>query len=279
MTGLAKRNQGVLLFALCVVLLLIVSARSAPGEAIGVVLPKTAEDMLIQPPRSLTGAPFPAEREETAAQSSAVLKLEEEGAFDIRKELSAVSAGDWNLRLVNEEYLLPASYAPNLREIRDGESVDSRAADALTAMLEAAEAEGYTVYLRAGYRSYQTQTYLFYNRASQLAENQGLDYTEAERIARGLVAFPGSSEHQTGLAVDIMDNARTPMIEDEAEKLPVIAWLRRHCAEYGFVPRYPRDKENLTGWYEPWHFRYVGQAAAAYMMENGLCLEELIALF
>ena len=102
---------------------------------------------------------------------------------------------------------------------------------------------------------------------------------EAETEARKVVAYPGTSEHQLGLCADIMDNKDTTMKAEEVENLPLLKWLKEHCAEYGFILRYPKDKQALTGWYEPWHFRYVGEEAAKYMTENDLCLEEFIALF
>ena len=102
---------------------------------------------------------------------------------------------------------------------------------------------------------------------------------EAETEARKVVAYPGTSDHQLGLSADIMNDSQTAMNAEEAAQLPLIQWLNEHCAEYGFIPRYPEDKREITGWFEPWHFRYVGQECAQYMMENNLCLEEFIALF
>ena len=107
----------------------------------------------------------------------------------------------------------------------------------------------------------------------------GVTLLEAETEARKVVAYPGTSEHQLGLCVDIMDSKDTTMKAEEVENLPVLKWLQQHCTEYGFILRYPKDKQEITGWYEPWHFRYVGEEAAKYITENNLCLEEFIALF
>ena len=262
-----KRNQGVLLFALSVALLVVISARVSPGEmraadAAGIRI--TSGTQLVR----RTGADL----EETAAEEKTVI-------FNIRELFPDASPSDWNLRLVNETYMLSASFAPNVTEVRDGERFDVRAAEALEDMLAGAERSGYTVCVRAGYRGYQTQSYLFFGRVSLIAENEELEYAVAEEKTKSLVAYPGTSDHQTGLAVDLMDSRATPMTEEAAAELPVLKWLQQHCADYGFILRYPKEKLEVTGWYEPWHFRYVGQEAAAYIMKNGMCLEEFIALF
>ena len=98
-------------------------------------------------------------------------------------------------------------------------------------------------------------------------------------MARKIVAYPGTSEHQLGLAVDIVDSSSTVLDADMLEDMPLLQWLSQHCHEYGFILRYPKDKEDVTGWYEPWHFRYVGIDAAKYIMEKGICLEEFIQLY
>ena len=262
-----KRNQGVLLFALSLALLLVISARVSPGEtraadAAGIRI--STGTMLV---RGITG-------EEGQEEESA-----EERIFNIRELFPEASPSDWNLRLANDEYMLPATFSPNLAEVRDGEEFDRRAADALEAMLSAAEQAGYSVCVRAGYRAYQTQSYLFFARASLIAESEKLEYEDAVERTKSLVAYPGTSDHQTALAVDLMDGRNTAMTEEAAMELPVLEWLRDHCADYGFILRYPKEKLEVTGWYEPWHFRYVGQEAAEYIMDNGLCLEEFIALF
>ena len=145
--------------------------------------------------------------------------------------------------------------------------------------MAAARAQGLNVYLSSGYRDYNTQSYL-YNRKI----GQGYSAEDAARI----VAPPGTSEHQTGLACDITD--RYYELKDSSlENTATYQWMSQHCHEYGFIVRYPKDKsgmttadaaESVTGIiYEPWHFRYVGVEAATYIMENGLCLEEFVELY
>ena len=90
------------------------------------------------------------------------------------------------------------------------------------------------------------------------------------------VARPGTSEHQTGLAVDIVDQ-NYQLLDEKQENTPVQQWLMAHCTEYGFILRYPTGKSKITGiGYEPWHYRYVGSDAAREITDQGLCLEEYL---
>ena len=92
-----------------------------------------------------------------------------------------------------------------------------------------------------------------------------------------MVAVPGTSEHQLGLALDLVD-ARHVKLDESQENTDAYKWLSKHCAEYGFIVRYPNGKTDITGIiYEPWHFRYVGVEAATYIMENGITLEEYLS--
>ena len=100
-----------------------------------------------------------------------------------------------------------------------------------------------------------------------------------EEQAATIVSRPGTSEHQTGLACDITDEYYE-LKNESLENTALYQWMSRHCQEYGFIVRYPKDKEEITGIiYEPWHFRYVGVEAATYMVEHNLCLEEFVALY
>ncbi len=137
--------------------------------------------------------------------------------------------------------------------------------EALVAMSEGARADGMYLYLKSAYRSYQTQNTMYYNR---LKKNNGKD--------DGWVAIPGSSDHQTGLGCDVVPKKwRDKAMNGKMGTEPECVWMAEHCHEYGFILRYPQDKEDITEInYEPWHMRYVGIPAATYIMENGLCLEE-----
>lgn len=172
------------------------------------------------------------------------------------------------LNMTVDETDIQTSYNPNRC------AVDVRIAEPLLAFAQGCKNAGLPVYLSSGYRSYDEQNYLY-----QRKIGQGYSADEAATI----VARPGTSEHQTGLACDITDRYRETK-DSSLENTETYRWLSEHCAEYGFVVRYPADKsgsaDSITGIiYEPWHFRYVGTEAAKYMTENHLCLEEFLALY
>ena len=189
-----------------------------------------------------------------------------------------VSAGDsWALMLVNWEHPLPDDFSiPELTQLRNGHAVDSRAYPALQALMDDARAAGLRPLICSSYRTWDTQERLF----EQEVQNwMGRGYIREEAMDRAAmwVARPGTSEHQTGLAVDIVDMSYQ-VLDEQQESTPVQKWLMAHCAEYGFILRYPTDNSALTGiGYEPWHYRYVGTEAADEIMENGLCLEEYLS--
>lgn len=163
----------------------------------------------------------------------------------------------------------------------DTQYVDSRAASAYEAMCNAALEEGITLYLRSGYRSIETQRT---NYNASIQRNMDAGYSEAEAIEMTNMYYtvPGHSEHHTGLAFDIITpeyHNEIYTLDDRFADTAAYVWLREHASEYGFILRYPKEKEELTQIaFEPWHYRYVGVEHAKYIEENGLCLEEYIDL-
>lgn len=180
---------------------------------------------------------------------------------------------DQYITLANRSHLLEKDYVPRdlvntaVRKSKDAGTPQLRraASEALDAMFAAAEKDGFTLYLKSAYRSYQTQRTMYNNRLERMGRDDGL------------VSYPGASDHQTGLGADILNYAWTLKdgMNKEFAKTKEAQWMEEHCWEYGFILRYMEDKEEVTGIkFEPWHFRYVGQEAAAYIMENHLSLEE-----
>ena len=163
--------------------------------------------------------------------------------------LPKVNTGSWELTLVNAHNSIGEAVPEDLAELEGGRYFDARAVDALKEFIAAARAEGLSVC--------------------------GGDEAAAARI----VNRPGTSEHQLGLCADITDKFYEVKTQN-LEKTALYQWMYAHCQDYGFILRYPADKQDITGvMYEPWHFRYVGKEAAAYIMENGLCLEEFLDLY
>lgn len=184
----------------------------------------------------------------------------------------------WQLRLVNSTHPLPGDWDPDLSVIDPitGEKFDSRALEYLRTMLDAMEREGLQPLVCSGYRSYESQVAIFQQNV-ETALCQGYTQEEAEEQAALWVMPPGCSEHQSGLAADIV-SVENQNLDETQEDTPEQAWLHAHCQEYGFILRYPQDKTELTGVnYEPWHYRYVGEEAARDIMSQGLCLEEYAA--
>lgn len=177
----------------------------------------------------------------------------------------------WSLVLVNTDNPLPESWDIELTELRYGEQVDSRMYPYLQDMFDACRADGLLPMVNSSFRSHADQQRIMNNYiADYLA--QGYSEADAKTEAEKWVAIPGTSEHQLGLAVDI-DSDDLSQCSNEA----VWSWMAEHCAEYGFILRYPEGKEDITGIaHEPWHFRYVGKEAAAEIMASGLTLEEYL---
>ncbi len=188
----------------------------------------------------------------------------------------AVSQEDWQLLLVNAWHKLPEDYHVELKTLANGLQVDARIYDDLNAMLTDCREAGLEPIVCSAYRTEDTQTRLYRNKVSRLL-SAGWSRDTVEQEAARWVAPPGTSEHQTGLALDIV-SADYQLLDEQQAQTPEQQWLMAHCWEYGFVLRYPTDKCAVTGiGYEPWHYRYVGKEAAREMQQKGLCLEEYLA--
>lgn len=196
------------------------------------------------------------------------------------KEAAALAKDleNWNLVLVNSKSPLPEGHKIETEAIasayaRDkGMSFDKRAVDALNQMCAAAAKDEITLLAISSYRPHERQQVLFDRELNEVkAENPGISEEEAKKKAATEVAFPGTSEHELGLAVDLNS------VEQTFEHTKQFTWLSQYANDYGFVLRYPKDKEAITGIiYEPWHYRYVGVEHAKKMTALDMCLEEYI---
>lgn len=183
------------------------------------------------------------------------------------------SRDDWRLVLINKQNSIPEDYSFTLGTIKGSMQCDERIIDDVLNMLQAAKVDGVNLIICSPYRDMERQQMLF-NRKIKRYVNQGMSYMEAYQLSSEAVTVPGASEHQIGLALDIVCNGYTALDagfgETEAGK-----WLAEHSCEYGFILRYPLGKEYITGIeYEPWHFRYVGKDAATVITEKKITLEE-----
>lgn len=156
--------------------------------------------------------------------------------------------------VVNKKYSVPSTYSPG---------INPTAYNAYIALKNAANAAGFSMPLISGYRSYQTQTNLYNRYVAQYGES----------IANTFSAKPGQSEHQTGLAFDVGS------IDNNYGNTPAGTWLAQNAHKFGFIIRYPKGKESITGYqYEPWHIRYLGTSVATDIYNKGVCLEEYLGI-
>lgn len=262
------RGKGKILFYLCLILLI----------ALVVYLNRGTLHSLLWPKETIAGQSNddaePGGPDETVDAPDIKEPKEED---DDEEEADEVPEPDEYLILVNKDISLPADYkpedltVPNVRFSFAGpherQQLRAAAAAALEELFAAAEAEGYYLYAVSGFRSYQLQESVYNRHVS----TKGREY--ADKIS----ARPGHSEHQTGLAMDIScQKVGFDLVERFAETEEG-KWVAENAHLYGFIIRYPKGAEDITGYnYEPWHLRYVGKEAARYIYENGLVLEEYL---
>ncbi|GFZ31567.1 D-Ala-D-Ala carboxypeptidase VanY [Clostridium zeae] len=201
----------------------------------------------------------------------------DDGKVQLTSELvNKISSEDYRLLLVNKDYPLDDTYKPDNLVVpkvkmlgsvaNENRKLKKEAAEALANLFSDAKKEKINLIFVSGYRSFESQADVY----ERKVKSDGA--TEASKY----VARQGSSEHQTGLAVDINSSPYYDLAED-FEKTKEGKWVAENAFKYGFVIRYLKGKSDITGYnYEPWHLRYVGQENAKYMYENNLCLEEYI---
>ena len=183
---------------------------------------------------------------------------------------------DWKMILVNRDYILPDGYMPELApcitDDPDSLKLDYRVAPYYNEMYLAALEDGIELTPVSGYRSVERQTRNFENKIQKYID-EGYGKIEATQMAATIILPPGTSEHNAGLAMDICS------LYESFEDTDEFAWLSENAADYGFILRYPEDKQDITKIiYEPWHWRYVGVEAAKEMKASGQCLEEYLGV-
>ena len=223
------------------------------------------------------------ETEDSAAFIHHRLLSEEEpelrtwGTGQMEEEMLIVSDPDDLAVISNKQLALPFDYEPEdlvmldvaFARISNYRLMRQVAADALKELFDEALEDGITLYARTAYRSFQAQEQIFTN----FVANHGYDQ------ARRFSAKPGQSEHQTGLAIDITSDSVDHDLSQDFGSTPEGEWVGENAHRFGYVIRYPRDKEEITGYmYEPWHIRYFGVELATELYESGLTYEEYLGL-
>lgn len=206
------------------------------------------------------GLPFDSLKKDS---EEVVIEEEAEDAQVVEEPEPEIDMDEWSLMLVNPWNAIPEDYEVETAETEGGYLVDARVKEPLEEMLTACREAGHSPSIISAYRTRETQQYLYDNTAN-----------------KNDTAVPGHSEHECGLAIDIIDADSAgwadPLI-DEQETMAAQIWLMENCQNYGFILRYPKDKEDITGIiYEPWHYRYVGKEHAEKIMAEKICLEEYL---
>ena len=241
----------------------------------------------------LSSAPIvitPAESSESSSEPESEVSSEPESSESSSSEVSSepeeipsepVEKDYGTLILVNPWNYIPEDYVLSLENVQGKYNMDVKAAESARKLVAAAKEAGFNMQLCSAYRTVEKSAQLYANKVNQYI---GYGYSEADAKVEAAkwVAPPGTSEHHTGLAMDLVSSdywSYYSDLEHDYEKFDSFKWMYEHCAEFGFILRYPKDKQDITGiTYEPWHYRYVGVEAATYIMENGLCLEEYLEI-
>ena len=226
--------------------------------------PESSNDVSSQPVSS---------QEETSQESKPANEDSKPNGDYVTYTKSGVAELDeWYLLLVNPDHSISSDWKTDMTDI-GGQQLDSRIVEAYYDMTSAAWEDGANLWCASGYRSYSTQSYLYDDELAEVKQyHPDLSQKEAEDKAASEVARPGTSEHQTGLAIDFNYTTEDFGYTTEGK------WLKEHAHEYGFILRYDQGKQPLTKviW-EPWHYRFVGVKHATRMKELGYCLEEYVA--
>lgn len=215
--------------------------------------------------------------------------LDWEGSLFYLKEDGSVTKGKANIdgqthfftssgaaiTVANPWNVIPESYRANLVEAENGYLVDISCKDSLLQMLQDCRSAGYDAQITSAYREHELQVTL-YNRKVNYFLDLGYSEADAKTEAATIIAVPGTSEHELGLAVDLVDSSYW-VLDEAQENTAAQKWLMENCWQYGFILRYPNEKSHITGIiYEPWHYRYVGTAVAEELRATGQCLEEYL---
>lgn len=239
------------------------------GVAAGTFLFSAAYDAgVLSAGTSRTSAP----RVSTAVSSSVLAKRASASVASQKpapSANSAVNACEHDLVLVNFDNPIPSWYKPDLTD-SFGVKMDQSVVEPFASMKTDASRDSVSLWISSAYRSSTLQSSLFQREVEQYTKTCPT-YSEAVTAAARSVAKPGYSEHETGLAMDLNG------VKDDFAATAAFRWLDSHAQDYGFVLRYPKNKESVTKIkFEPWHFRYVGVENAKAMKQSGLCLEEYV---
>lgn len=216
--------------------------------------------------------------EENATNYMDVESLNKENDKDKENENKKINENlEWNLMLVNASNPIDSEYENSIKliSLKNNQAIDTRCFPYLQRMIDECKAAGLKPVICSSFRNYNRQKELFTEQVNVYLK-QGYENDEAIKKAATSVAIPGTSEHEIGLAVDIVDQSNQK-VDASQEETDVNKWLKDNSYKYGFILRYPPDSTDITGIiYEPWHFRYVGKEAAKEIHDRNITLEEYL---
>ncbi len=216
-------------------------------------------------------------QENTASSTTSV-----NSSSQVQSNSAAEELNKWYLKLVNPDNSVDNNFINSVDKAKinsrftsgadSSKYLDSRIVDKFNEMCQAALDDEISLVSVSAYRTYSYQNTLYNNRVNRcMNEDSSLSREEAKKVAATIVAVPGTSEHHLGLAVDINS------VEESFENTNAFKWLQQNAADYGFIMRYPKDKQHITKIiYEPWHYRYVGVEHAKEMLRLDMCMEEYV---
>lgn len=261
--GIKKTTNFIILLLLCIIILLGAIATIKIGKGDNAALPYLKEYF----DSKISNKNADIEARKNSSAHSDVLP----------KDSTNESNEDWKLLLVNKNHPVPEGFTVNLETLSNGHAIDERVYPDLQRMMNDARAAGLFPYICASYRTQEDQIKLFDTDVRKY-KAEGYSEEEAKVKAASWVAVPGTSEHQLGLALDIVAS-KYPVLDKQQEQTPEQIWLMKNSYKYGFILRYPSSKSEITGiGYEPWHYRYVGKEAAEEITKKGICLEEYLGM-
>lgn len=219
----------------------------------------------LQKPQATESAPIVTDSQ--TSESTSATDATTESTTTAPRDVNSVSV------LVNKDNPVPDGWQVDLVNLRNNQQIDRRAYGDLQKMFDDARTAGCDPIIRSSYRTHQKQTSLYNNKVSEY-KNQGNSEAKAKELAAGWVAVPGTSEHELGLALDIVSSENKNLDESQMDS-KCQRWLIENSWKYGYILRYPNDKKEITKInFEPWHYRYVGKDVAKEIHEKGICLEE-----
>ena len=232
-------------------------------------LPELPAESIAQAASTLPDTPVQ-QPAENGAQQSVLTAAQAQALLD-----------DPRMILVNRAHPITEDYPVETKECGSATAINktlqTEAANAFLSMQAAAAKDGVDVRMQSGYRSVSYQKKLYDNK-TQYYRNKGLSESAAREKAATIVNPPGCSEHNCGLAADLNSPEHTTLDTGFADTA-AFRWLCENAEQYGFILRYPKEAESVTGiTYEPWHWRYVGAENAALLNRSGLCLEDAVAV-